>query len=139
MEVLKQISPTHVPVAPKDSPSKYRPSSRAMSVRTSLRSIGVGSKFSTQWKPEADTPCLVMLSESLQRNSKHEPRRSTHLCFSAFNTAGLLFGEAATSAANRMLLALQRKTRIEFSIRVLNVTPLMPFRRITRSLSVTGG
>ena len=30
--MLKQISPTHVPVAPKDSPSKHRPSSRAISV-----------------------------------------------------------------------------------------------------------
>src|SRR5438128_2076167 len=29
MEVLKQISPTRAPVAPKDCPSKYRPSSNA--------------------------------------------------------------------------------------------------------------
>jgi len=40
------------------------------------------------------------------------------------------------------LISLRRaslKTRIENSIRVLNLTPPMPFRRITRSLSVTGG
>jgi hypothetical protein len=31
MEVLKQTSPTEVPVAPNDSPSKIRPSSNARS------------------------------------------------------------------------------------------------------------
>src|SRR5579885_1514710 len=39
MAVLKQISPTHVPVAPKDSPSKHRPSSRAKSARISPGSM----------------------------------------------------------------------------------------------------
>src|SRR6478736_5082560 len=33
MEVLKQTSPTRVPVAPNDSPSKIRPSSRARIAR----------------------------------------------------------------------------------------------------------
>jgi hypothetical protein len=36
MAVLKQISPTRVPVAPKDSPSKDLPSSRARSARIGL-------------------------------------------------------------------------------------------------------
>src|SRR5213593_4975025 len=46
MAVLKQTSPTRVPVAPKDSPSKYRPTSRARSVRTSLRIIELIGRFS---------------------------------------------------------------------------------------------
>src|ERR1700751_3048875 len=46
MAVLKQISPTRVPVAPKDSPSKYLPSSRARSVRTSLCTIDLLGRFS---------------------------------------------------------------------------------------------
>src|SRR5438105_5486416 len=138
MEVLKQISPTHVLVAPKDSPSKYRPSSRAMSVRTSLRSIVVRTKFSNRWKPEADTPCLVILSESLQRNGKHEARLSNISVFPPLAPPDY-YSEKPRFCCEDMPLALQRKTRIEFSIRVLNVTPPMPFRRITRSLSVTGG
>src|SRR5579884_3945494 len=39
MAVLKHISPTQVPVAPKDSRSKNRPSSRAKSARISPSSM----------------------------------------------------------------------------------------------------
>jgi hypothetical protein len=35
--------------------------------------------------------------------------------------------------------SLVKKPGSKFSIRALNLTPPMPFRRITRSLSVTGG
>src|SRR6266704_3379877 len=46
MAVLKQTSPTRVPIAPNDSPSKYRPSSRARRVRTSLRTLDCVGGFS---------------------------------------------------------------------------------------------
>src|ERR1700732_1640935 len=39
MAVLKQISPTRVPVAPNDLPSKYLPSSRARSARIKFKNV----------------------------------------------------------------------------------------------------
>src|SRR5919108_3301605 len=68
MAVLKQISPTHVPVAPKDSPSKYRPSSRAMSARTSPRSIICAGEFSNSLNVE-------MLSFQAESKPQHSPER----------------------------------------------------------------
>jgi hypothetical protein len=39
MAVLKQISPTRVPVAPNDFPSKYLPSSRARRARIQFKNV----------------------------------------------------------------------------------------------------
>src|SRR5215213_6386964 len=93
MEVLKQISPMDVPVAPKDSPSKCRPSSRAISVRTSPRSMNGAHEFSNSSARYADTRlyCHVEPGEHLwlftpaprQKRSEMEslasPRKSSGL------------------------------------------------------------
>src|ERR1041385_5595965 len=112
MAVLKQISPIRVPVAPNDSPSKYRPSSRAKSARMSPRIVDLGERFSN-------------LSSSRAKSRDPVAER-----------AALLRGSSTTLRFARN----DEKTRIEFfDPGFEDFTPPVPFRWISRSLSVNGG
>jgi hypothetical protein len=91
------------------------------------------------------------LSEALQRNAKHEAKLSNipgyEFWWDYQNKSEIeslapprkLSGLRCGFASLGMTTFVNEKTRIEVSIRVSNITPPMPFRRITRSLSVTGG
>src|SRR4051812_26954169 len=50
MEVLKQTSPTRVPLAPNDSPSKIRPSSRARIARMLAQCAVEPRIFKQMWE-----------------------------------------------------------------------------------------
>src|ERR1700681_2407099 len=93
MEVLKQISPTLVPVAPKDWPSKILPSSRARRAR-------MLAQF------PFCAPVFKFFARKIlsQKISQHERKKNTR----TISDPG-----------------------------ALNYYPTVPFRRNTRSLSVT--
>src|SRR6266581_764693 len=76
MAVLKQTSPTRVPVAPKDSPSKYRPSSRARSVRTSLRIIDLVGGFSNPLNLWPRQSCLRLRELFRQDCLRHAQQKT---------------------------------------------------------------
>src|SRR6266516_834633 len=76
MAVLKQTSPTRVPVAPNDSPSKYRPSSRARSVRTSLRIIDLVGGFSNLLNLWPRQSCLRLREPVRQDCLRHAQQKT---------------------------------------------------------------
>src|SRR5262249_60617507 len=100
--------PTHVPIAPKDSPSKYRPSSRAISVRTSPAVSRLRPNFQLCQRDTPTPHCLVMLSEA-----KH-----LWLFIPALQQKGCEILRLAQNDKSRW-----QKTRIEVSIRVFEILP----------------
>src|SRR4051812_28206040 len=103
MEVLKHASPTRVPLAPNDSPSKIRPSSRARIARMLAQCAAYRGIF------KCSVSRLLLL-----------------LLLVAFRLRLQSGGE-------------DKKARAAFAARASKDTPQMPFRWISRSLSVTGG
>jgi len=90
IDVLKQISPTRVPVAPNDSPSKIRPSFRRARSAFIVRSFLVGARISNGASRRA-VPCSS--SEHCSRNRAgetdgHRPRSGRSTLRARGNTSG---------------------------------------------------
>ena len=143
MEVLKQISPTRVPVAPNDSPSKNLPSSRARMARMfhisrdeiflqsramkrpkSCKRFDWGARASCSSQP-ASLPAfsLGLFGRMPKSTSRMLALPNTYRCWGV-----------------RRFSPSQKKAPESKLIRAFeSFTPPMPFRWISRSLSVTGG